>query len=546
MAAKVDGRYFDKKDAELLIENNFSHIRLGAKLNKYISAGPEYTLDQDRIKDLQNYIDILLEHGLMVVLDPVHQFNEVYTDASLPALKSIWKQVSTAFKDYPVEKLAFEIMNEPHDDYNLYNLVNQSLDEIRAVPGNEHRIVIVSGQGFSTREALISAFDENIFPADDPCIIGTFHYYDPRNFTKQGTFEVPVSWADNGDNDPEWDLLSEAFDQVKSANDNWASRQYTIPIPIYLGEFGVDNAAAFNDRMRWFWWVRNQAEKRNFSHALWNMYNDNLSSKGIGPWTDLQKNDPSTRSLDINFVEALIGRYEIEDGQAYGISSETDTSENVSGASLLISGIASGVDISSIYTGRSGTYNLFLRYRNGNNTPANIILQTKKAGDTDFRYSKETTLEVSASSTWSHIHIPLQFDVSQDNILRIELLSGDEIEFDFIAISSGQYSQILYPPGENNTGIIESRPVDKVRIIPNPVSSNIFILQNHDQTKDLIYKMELRDLSGKTVFLTHNIKMGDPIALTSQLSNGIYMVQCYDRENNISYIGKLSLLRTYK
>ena len=48
---------------------------------------------------------------------------------------------------------------------------------------NESRQVIVSGEGFSTRGALISAFEQDLL---DNNLIATFHYYHPFSFTKQG------------------------------------------------------------------------------------------------------------------------------------------------------------------------------------------------------------------------------------------------------------------------------------------------------------------------------------------------------------------------
>ncbi len=250
MAAKVEGQYFDEMDAIILETNHFTHIRLGAKMNDHIGQGPGYEIDQARITYMKEAVDILLEHGLMVIIDPLHQYNETYTDNDLPVLKSMWLQLAEAFAGYPVDRVAFEIMNEPHADYNLFSLVNESLKVIRSVEGNQERIVIVSGQGFSTRQALINAFNDNVFPTDDPYIVGTFHYYDPRSFTKQGSLGTLVNWADGGDEDTDWTDVSAAFNEVNAANAAWAERNETTPLPLYLGEFGGDNAAPLADRKR--------------------------------------------------------------------------------------------------------------------------------------------------------------------------------------------------------------------------------------------------------------------------------------------------------
>ena len=56
------------------------------------------------------------------------------------------------------------------------------------------------------------------------------------------------------------------FDAVVSANTNWAARNNTQPLPIYMGEFGVDNEADnhHTDRKKWLSWIRMQAEKKRF------------------------------------------------------------------------------------------------------------------------------------------------------------------------------------------------------------------------------------------------------------------------------------------
>ena len=65
----------------------------------------------------------------------------------------------------------------------------------------------------------------------------------------------------------------------------------TDPLPVYLGEFGVDNAAPPTDRKRWLAMVRMEAEARDFSWAHWNMYGDGSLVMG-----STQVQDPSSRS----------------------------------------------------------------------------------------------------------------------------------------------------------------------------------------------------------------------------------------------------------
>ena len=51
----------------------------------------------------------------------------------------------------PLSSVVFEIINEPHEDDNVVEIIEGALSEIRSITGNESRQVIVSGEGFSTR-----------------------------------------------------------------------------------------------------------------------------------------------------------------------------------------------------------------------------------------------------------------------------------------------------------------------------------------------------------------------------------------------------------
>ena len=105
------------------------------------------------------------------------------------------------------------------------------------------------------------------------------------------------------------------------------------PIPIFVGELGVDNAAARLDRMLWLSWVRMASEGFGFSWAHWNMYESSNSSKGMGPWTDAEKWNPDLRRFDADPLEALIGRYHFS--QPATAASVTRTSCRPSASTLV-------------------------------------------------------------------------------------------------------------------------------------------------------------------------------------------------------------------
>lgn len=330
MAAKAVNDQGALDDYSLLNNSGFSHCRIGYKMDEVASTAPNYALPNEDLQILQKMVDWCLEEGLIAVIDPVHNWANnnntggavafTATDEEYNKLGKIWEQVANHFAGYDNDSVVFEVFNEPHNGHNVARIISTSLTSIRSSLGNEERIVIVPGDGFSTRQALIDAFNNDEIPSDDLYLIGTFHYYDPFSFTK-------VSNTNPGYN-PVWGTSAELaqvatdFDAVVSANNSWATRNLTEPLPIYLGEFGVDNEADLqgNDRKKWLSWIRMQAEARGMSWAHWNMYQNQPATKGMGAWTSGSNGtiqNPSTRDFDPDPVEALVGHYEFENGSLY-------------------------------------------------------------------------------------------------------------------------------------------------------------------------------------------------------------------------------------
>ena len=330
MAAKAVNDQGALDDYSLLNNSGFSHCRIGYKMDEVASTAPNYALPNEDLQILQKMVDWCLEEGLIAVIDPVHNWANnnntggavafAATDEEYNKLGKIWEQVADHFAGYDNDSVVFEVFNEPHNGHNVARIISTSLTSIRSSLGNEERIVIVPGDGFSTRQALIDAFDNDEIPFDDLYLIGTFHYYDPFSFTK-------VSNTNPGYN-PVWGTTAELaqvatdFDAVVSANNSWATRNLTEPLPIYLGEFGVDNEAdnQGSDRKKWLSWIRMQAEARGMSWAHWNMYQNQPATKGMGAWTTGSNGtiqNPSTRAFDEGPLEALVGHYEFENGSLY-------------------------------------------------------------------------------------------------------------------------------------------------------------------------------------------------------------------------------------
>lgn len=371
------------EDYDLLKNSGFQHVRIGYKMDERSGGAPNHIIPVSEMSLLQSEVDDCMAAGLICIVDPVHNWAnngtaDAYEDTPENRLKlqKIWEQVASHFANYPTHNVVFEILNEPHYNGNAQQITTIGLNAIRAYPGNINRKVIVSGDDFPTRQALLDAFNNDELPTNDANLIATFHYYDPRTFTKQGTDSpnVDVLW---GNSHGEFNRVVNDFAEVSTANQSWASRNGVNPLIIYLGEFGVDNDAPVADRLNWLSWVVKVAESEGFSWAHWQMYNNSPTAKGMGPWTSQEIHNPELRTFDSNVVEALTTFYEAEGGNQYGGVAIENTNPGFTGVGYTTfpSGTSGGGVFArqTIFIPRRTTYSLTFRYASDVDRKMNII-----------------------------------------------------------------------------------------------------------------------------------------------------------------------------
>ena len=436
MANKVRQGDAAAEDSALLALHNFNHCRIGSKLNDYTGSAPDYTVEATQMAYFKQAIDWCLAEGLIAIVNPVHDWagSEIdpYADTEAAKYIKIWQQVASEFAGYPLDTVAFELLNEPRTGYSLADIIGNGLLTIRNVAGNEQRIVIVSGQGFSTRQALINALDGNIIPANDNYLIGTFHFYDPKTFTKQGG-SGNINWADSGDADTEFEATASAFDAVVQANQNWAMVNNTDPLPIFLGEYGVDNGAPSADRLRWLSWTHLMAEERGFSTSHWNMYNDIATAKGIGPWTTLEKEDPSMRYFHADPVEAIQMRYEAEGGILSGGVTIDSTVAGYTGSGYVSypGNIGSSVSasIDSVYIPRGDTYAVKVSY--ASDIDRDMTINTLDDMGVVVQSKTVTFPSTGSFSVWGELEINIDFSAGTAAAVQFvaNTVSGPNIDW---------------------------------------------------------------------------------------------------------------------
>ena len=213
----------------------FDTVRIPVRWDERSKSSAPYTVDAAWMKKVQSTVDQAMAAGLKVILNS-HHFQPIYKDplAVQPWHTGVWSQIAERFKDYPTDRLWFELENEPHDKFTDENL-RQTLDPALAVvrKTNPDRPVIYGGQMWSGLDSL-----ETLSLPDDPNVYPTFHYYTPFDFTHQGAQWVEPDVPEVGrvyGTQADRDLLKTDVAKVKA----YAERTGLMP---FMGESGAYEA----------------------------------------------------------------------------------------------------------------------------------------------------------------------------------------------------------------------------------------------------------------------------------------------------------------
>ena len=177
-----------KKDFDSIAAMGFDHVRIPIDEDHF------YDEEGNRLEDgfqlLHNAIKWSLENNLKVIVDlhviRSHHFNNensspntLFTEeASKEQFIQLWKNLQKELKDYPKDKLAYEIMNEPVAP--SCNAWNELIDRyIKTIRETEPDRTLVIG---SNMWQVVQTFDSLVVPNDDKNIVLSFHSYDPLLF----------------------------------------------------------------------------------------------------------------------------------------------------------------------------------------------------------------------------------------------------------------------------------------------------------------------------------------------------------------------------
>jgi len=181
-------------------------------------------VDNAFMAKVQETVDWANKHGLVAKINAHHE--DWFDDGgSLARLVNIWSQVSSHFKDYPDNKLVFEIFNEPHHmSLETLNRMNAAvLSAIRKT--NPTRLVFLGGLGMMGRGWITGNPNSMTIPRDANLGL-TVHSYDPWSFAGNDPRDHTFSDSDAQRAERQQDELA-AWAKARGVNQ------------VVLNEFGV-------------------------------------------------------------------------------------------------------------------------------------------------------------------------------------------------------------------------------------------------------------------------------------------------------------------
>lgn len=163
-----------------------------------------WAISQEMYNQIDWSVDKVLAQGHMGVILNFHEFDELMQNpqANRARFVALWEHIARYYKNkYDAngvtdQRIMFELLNEPHfaleRDPVLWDAI--AADAIRAIRRiSPDRAIIVGGVMWNDVMGLsqMKVLDKGGPFANDPYLIGTFHNYEPHNFTLQGSPAMP-------------------------------------------------------------------------------------------------------------------------------------------------------------------------------------------------------------------------------------------------------------------------------------------------------------------------------------------------------------------
>lgn len=256
---------FRMQHLRLIRQAGFRHVRINFFAFKHMNG--ENRIDRAVLVRLDDVIEETIGAGLIPILDE-HDYGECQIKiASCEAkLLAFWTEIAQRYAGkHPT--LIFELLNEPGGNMPAETWNDLALRLLATIrQSNPDRTIIVAAINSDDTTAI----RHPNLPKSDRNIILTVHYYAPFTFTHQGAPWSPelarrrnIAWGSAADRKK----LADDFRRIAT----WAKAENR---PLYLGEFGVYDAAPLADRLRYLASVTRTAESHGWPWAYWQFDHD--------------------------------------------------------------------------------------------------------------------------------------------------------------------------------------------------------------------------------------------------------------------------------
>jgi len=290
--------YMQAADFEKIAEMGFDHVRIPVdEMHLWDEDGNR---EEDAFKLLHNGIKWAIENDLRVIVDlhvlRSHHFNtgnqRLWTDpVAQKQFWSFWEQLSDELKQYSIDKLAYELMNEAvaEDPEDWNKLIANGIKTVRE---REPKRIIVVG---SNKWQQVYNFKDLRIPENDKNIILSFHFYEPFIFTHYtafwtgslSKFDGEVNYPGESVNPTVYpsyseeiqgalkgqngifnkDVFEEKFMLAKKIADEYG-------LPLYCGEFGCFPSTPMDMRVQLYKDYMEVFDKLDIAWTHWNYKND--------------------------------------------------------------------------------------------------------------------------------------------------------------------------------------------------------------------------------------------------------------------------------
>jgi endoglucanase len=205
----------------------------------------------------------------------------------------LWRDLSARLKQYPVSKVAYEIMNEPvaenPEDWNM--LIGKAVKTLRAL---EPERVLVIG---SNMWQIPGTFPQLKIPANDPNIILSLHTYSPLFFTHHlanwvafRVYKGPVHYPGQVVTDADYHAFvqqdSLLVQVMRNSREVWnkqkldeelqpaIKRAQELGLQLFCGEFGCVPHVDRNERLSYYRDLTSVFDENHIAYCNWEYKGD--------------------------------------------------------------------------------------------------------------------------------------------------------------------------------------------------------------------------------------------------------------------------------